>query len=390
MPKNEKISPIIINDNEKIDTLKFAKKKIAFFKEMISKSTISIQRYKNMDIVTANELNKYTLVLESLYSDLSNLSIIISKKNIDFTDVINRLQKLNNELSSLFKSYGTSDFDDLITVALGSNFINNIKKKNKNIYSVIRKYVHPISYKVLPFKKKNNKDKKEKKEKKKNLAKNRIVEDFMIVEQSKNFDCFDLARTSTKFLKKVYGIKVVIHSTVENKIIIICGIIDDVVISCLNEPYIENNISELLKNRPKEPEFHTIDFDRFVETLTIKEFLIFNNKELYQKYTGYMSQISLLKQKPISQNVSEFVNDPLYAQRKTLIQLLIKYNDHEFQYLAYLLYDLLSGENNDKNIDTTEQTILFDSLPWEVKKYFREAMQSTIKYTTDLFNESTR
>lgn len=171
MPKNEKISPIIINDNEKIDTLKFAKKKIAFFKEMISKSTISIQRYKNMDIVTANELNKYTLVLESLYSDLSNLSIIISKKNIDFTDVINRLQKLNNELSSLFKSYGTSDFDDLITVALGSNFINNIKKKNKNIYSVIRKYVHPISYKVLPFKKKNNKDKKEKKEKKKNLSK---------------------------------------------------------------------------------------------------------------------------------------------------------------------------------------------------------------------------
>tara|TARA_B110001450_G_scaffold159123_1_gene148427 strand:+ start:4680 stop:7958 length:3279 start_codon:yes stop_codon:yes gene_type:complete len=389
MPKNEKISPIIINDNEKIDTLKFAKKKIAFFKEMISKSTISIQRYKNMDIVTANELNKYTLVLESLYSDLSNLSIIISKKNIDFTDVINRLQKLNNELSSLFKSYGTSDFDDLITVALGSNFINNIKKKNKNIYSVIRKYVHPISYKVLPFKKKNNKDKKEKKEKKKNLAKNRIVEDFMIVEQSKNFDCFDLARTSTKFLKKVYGIKVVIHSTVENKIIIICGIIDDVVISCLNEPYIENNISELLKNRPKEPEFHTIDFDRFVETLTIKEFLIFNNKELYQKYTGYMSQISLLKQKPISQNVSEFVNDPLYAQRKTLIQLLIKYNDHEFQYLAYLLYDLLSGENNDKNIDTTEQTILFDSLPWEVKKYFREAMQSTIKYTQSLSNYDT-
>ena len=31
MPKNEKISPIIINDNEKIDTLKFAKKKNSFF-----------------------------------------------------------------------------------------------------------------------------------------------------------------------------------------------------------------------------------------------------------------------------------------------------------------------------------------------------------------------
>ena len=102
-----------------------------------------------------------------------------------------------------------------------------------------------------------------------------------------------------------------------------------------------------------------------------------------------MSQISLMKKKPISQNVSEFINEQLYSQRRTLIQLLIKYNDHEFQYLAYLLYDLLSGENNDKNIDTTEQTILFDSLPWTIKKYFREAMQSTIKYTNSLSNYDT-
>ena len=385
MQKNEKISPIIINENEKIDTLNFSRKKIAFFQNMISKSTLSIQKYKNMDIVNANELNKYTLVLEGLYSNLDKLEQIISKKKVDFNDVINRLQRLNNELSNLFKNYGTADFNDLISVALGSNFVNTIEKKDKPIFSIIKKYVHPISYKVLPLKKNDKVDL----EKKKKLAKNRIVEDFMIVEQSKNFDCFDLARTSTKFLKKVYGIKVVIHNHAENKIIIVCGIIDDMVISCLNEPYIDNSIKSLLKERPSDPEFHTIDFDRFVETLTIKEFLIYNNKELYQKYSGYITQILLMKKKSISQNVSEFVNEQLYAQRRILIQLLVKYNDHEFQYLAYLLYDLLSGENNDKNIDTMEQTILFDSLPWNIKKYFREAMQSTIKYTHSLSNYDT-
>ena len=253
--KNEKISSIIINENEKIDTLKFSKKKISFFQNMISKSTLSIQKYKNMDIVNANELNKYTLILENLYNDLSNLEIIISKKKVDFNDVINRLQNLNNELSNLFKIYGTSDFEDLISVALGSNFINTIDKKNKSIYSIIKKYVHPISYKVLPCKK----NKETNKEKKKKLAKNRIVEDFMIVEQSKNFDCFDLARTSVKFLKKVYGIKVVIHNTLEDKIIIICGVVDDVVISCLNESFIDNSIKNLLKERPTDPEFHMID-----------------------------------------------------------------------------------------------------------------------------------
>ena len=39
----------------------------------------------------------------------------------------------------------------------------------------------------------------------------------MIVETSKNFDCFDLARTSKDFQKKVYGIKVAIHNEHEKK-----------------------------------------------------------------------------------------------------------------------------------------------------------------------------
>ena len=39
----------------------------------------------------------------------------------------------------------------------------------------------------------------------------------------------------------------------------------------------------------------------------------------------------------------------------------MKYDDPEFQYLSYLLYDLLSNETNG-NIDTQEQTVLYDSL----------------------------
>ena len=88
----------------------------------------------------------------------------------------------------------------------------------------------------------------------------------------------------------------------------------------------------------------------------------------------------LIKLKPISLNVKEFVGGTLFEQRKTLIQLLIKKNDPEFQYLAYLLYDLLSNDNNN-TVDTVEQTVLFDSLPWNIKKLFRNAMKTTINYT---------
>ena len=53
-------------------------------------------------------------------------------------------------------------------------------------------------------------------------------------------------------------------------------------------------------------------------------------------------------------------------QRMKLIQLLIKHNKVEFQYLAYLLYDLLANETNTNN-ETNEQTVIFDSFPWTIK-----------------------
>ena len=111
--------------------------------------------------------------------------------------------------------------------------------------------------------------------------------------------------------------------------------------------------------------------------LTAKELLVYNASEICNKYMGTMNQLALVKQKTISQVVKEFLNSELYGQRTTLIQLLIRGHENEFQFLSYLLYDLLSNENNG-NVDTLEQTILYDSLPWNIKKYFRSAMKHTI------------
>jgi len=158
------------------------------------------------------------------------------------------------------------------------------------------------------------------------------------------------------------------------------------IVSCNNHQFIKNKIASLHEEKPNDPEFSTTDFDRFVNTLTVKELLIYGNEELYQRFVGYLTQVNLIKQKPISQNVKEFISCELYGQRRTLIQLLMKNSDPEFQYLAYLLYDLLTNDGNGNGPDTIEQTILFDSLPWNIKKFFRDAMKTTLKYTKDLSN----
>ena len=377
--KNEKIKLPTTQKKNRFDKLAFSTNKIHNFQSMITNTILAVQRYKTNDIVGASELNICIQGLEGLYAELNILkSMITNEKHLDFDEILTRLQKINNELSSIFRNFGTQNIEDLIVVAFASDFIKkNITAENKDKYELIQKYVHPISYKAMTWKDDGNK---------KILAKNRIVEDFMIVESAENFECFDLARTSNKFNTKVYGIKVAIKNQDERKTLIVSGLVDDIIVNCSNHVFIKNKIASLYAEKPGDPDFLTSDFDRFVDTLTIKELLIYGNEELYQRFIGYLTQVSLIKQKPISQNVKEFIGCELYGQRRTLIQLLMKNSDPEFQYLAYLLYDLLTNDGNGNGPDTIEQTILFDSLPWNIKKFFRDAMKTTLKYTKDLSN----
>ena len=380
--KNEKIKLPLSHKSKRFDKLDFSTKKILTFQAMITNTILAIQRYKTKDIIGASELNVCIQGLEGLYTELNILKIMVesNEKHIDFDEILTRLQKINNELSSIFRNFGTHNIEDLIVVAFASDFIKKtITEENKDKYELIEKYVHPISYKALAWKDNDG-------ENKKPLAKNRIVEDFMIVESAENFECFDLARTSRKFNTKVYGIKVAIKNQDERKTLIISGLVDDIIVNCSNHTFIKNKIQSLYAEKPNDPEFLTSDFERFVNTLTIKELLIYGNDELYQRFIGYLTQVNLIKQKPISQNVKEFISCELYGQRRTLIQLLMKNSEPEFQYLAYLLYDLLTNDGNGNGPDTIEQTVLFDSLPWNIKKYFRDAMKTTLKYTKDLSN----
>ena len=380
--KNEKIKKTGQKKSKKNNIHIFCENKVAKYQEIIEKTIIVVQKNKTHDIIGVSELNTCIQNLEVLFNELDELQNILQHHKIkEYNDIINRLQRINNELSILFRSFGTEKIEDLVAICFGHDFIQSIiTKKNEKKYNLIKKYVHPISYKVMTWKNNNNPKTNTAK-----LAKNRIVEDFMIVETGKNFDCFDLARTSRGFHTKVYGIKIAIQNADEKKTLIICGLVDDLILQCTNHGFIKKKLKELKDKKPKDPDFQTNDFNRFISTITLKELLVYNLDELYQRYIGYLNQAALMKKKTISQVVKEFINDELYNQRITLIQLLIKHNDPEFQYLAYLLYDLLSNEDKG-SIDTVEQTILFDSLPWTIKKYFRDAMINTTKYTNNLSN----
>jgi len=385
--KNKKIKTSQKKKQKKSSSRTLCLKKNKTYQNIIQDTILYVQKYKTLDVLDAGELNICIQSLENLYEETKNIQTILQGKKsmIDFNDVINRLQSINNDLSVNFRLYGTKNIEDVLTICFGNDYLSkNITTQNNDLYEVIKKYAHPINYKILDWKEKNNKTKVEKKK----LVKNRIIEDFMLVETAITLDCFDLARTTKKFQTKVYGIKICFQNPQKRKTMIISAITDDMVINCMNLNYLSNKLNLLKEKKPVDPTFLTEDFNRFCSSLTLKELLVYNCQELYQRYAGYTNQTELIKKKTISVIVKEFISNDLFAQRKTLIQLLMKDKDPEFQYLAYLLYDLLSTENNG-TFDTMEQTILFDSLPWTIKKYFRDAMKTTIKYTKNLSNFDT-
>jgi len=368
--------------------LKIIDEKIKTFQDIIQNTIISAQKYKILDILTANEINICIQNLEILFNNLNVLSnkiysFISENLSPNIDEILNNLQDVNNELSSIIKNYGTNNFNDLLIICLGSDFVNkNLNDPNcKDKFYLLTKYVHPINYKVIQWK--NNENKKNNKENV--LQKNKLIEDCAIVEHGSTFDCFDLARTKRNFQARVYGIKICIQDKFQKQTLIVSGVVDDILLDCLNNSFISNSLKEIEENKPLDKDFQELSWTKFIQSLTLKQLFIYNKSEIYEKFIGYINQTNLIKKKTINQVVKEFLGNELFSQRIILIQLLIKSYEPDFQYLAYLLYDLLSNDNNN-NIDTQEQTLLFDSLPWTVKKYFRDSMKQTIEYTNNLSN----
>ena len=342
-----------------ISLLYVIEKKISLFKDIILKTLLHTHKNKLLNILAINDVNTCVEKLHELNNVINTVSDSVLDKNINTEFLINQLQKINNELSFFFKSYGTQDLHDLLLVCFGSNnFVNN-KEYDYDIfkYELLQKYFHPISYKVV------NK-----------------------LDDKNTLDCFNINNSYKQFYVKVNGMKVYVYNNLSKKGLLIYGIVDDILLDFIDNKFMREKLLDIKQNIPQQHEFKNETFDKFVSSLVLKDILINKtSNDFYNKYNGYLSQHKIMKQKTLLQNVKDFISEELFSKRNILIYLLINSDNYENQYLAYLLYDLLSNDVNG-TIDTEEQSLIFDSFPWNLKQMFKRAMKNTINYTNELAN----
>jgi len=359
-------------DSKNIDVvLSLIKKKILFFQEIIQKTYLRVQQNKILDIIGISDINSCVNTLVNLHTTIQTITDDEIQKNSE--NVINLLQNVNNDLSNLFKLYGTESFEDMLWICFGNNSIHTYAttEMEKHKFDLLKRFFHPINYKIITTKKETDKPTKD--------------DEFTLTTQTKNLDCIDINSSIKTFHLKVFGIQLVVHNSQYNKTLLINGYIDDILIDFSVSQYLIVKNKELKDMVTNNEEINEASYYRYLTSLNLKDYLLHDNSALYSKYMGYISNLNMIRQKPMSQVIKDFIASDLFSKRLTIIQLLINSTRIDHQYLAYLLYDLLSNDNNNV-IDTQEQTIIFDSLPWYIKQYFKDAMKKTIQYTNDLSN----
>jgi ATP-dependent Lon protease len=407
--------------------------KITYIQEIIQNTILSVQNYKRYDIFSNSDLNICMSSLNELYqktvslhnsiqvgmnktstseqnvvvciaepepgrndnisnseigTNLSNAHQVVGERlnavplgtsAKEFDLAIDLLQQIIDKLSIVICGFGTQNMDDLLYITSGQEF------KNKNIepillqekYEIIRKYVHPIGYKTINWK--AQRQGKSKDANQSTFCVDKTTEETIILELANNLECFDNDMTSKSMYFKIHGVRVVIQNEKIRKTFIIYGIVDDISPDWINNKYVETRSKYLHENIPSNKLIEPAVMLRIIDTLTLKDYLVCGNNDIFKRHVGMMSDVNYVKTNKLDILIRKFINMELCSQRNMLMNLLIYNSDDEIQYIAYLLYDLLA-EPNSEVVDSREQITIYDSFPWKIKMYFKDTMNLTIKY----------
>lgn len=336
------------------DIHKTIEQKMIFFQEVIQKTILYVSQNKLKNILGLSDVNNCMNIISNF---IKHIKIPIHNDELDKT--ISSLQIINNEISALFKLFGTSSLADLLFICFGNNTASHfaITDLEKDKFELLLKYFHPTSYKVS-----NKSD----------------VGDPPL-------KCSDISVTTKPFYMKTHGIQLFITHLDNKKSLYINGYVDDVMIDLFSSPFVSLLNEQISKKIPEETDFKLEAFGHYLKSLMLKDYLIYDHADIYSKYIGHLTNERSIIQKTIPNIVKEFINNSLFVKRNTIMALLFNTNKNESQYLAYLLYDLLTNDVN-RNVDTTEQNMIFDSFPLYIQQLFRSAMKKTIQYTNDLLD----
>lgn len=381
------------------NTILLLNEKIEYIQKIIQKTILSVQLYKKCEIFSNSDVNICISSLSNLYektieiinklkieSSSTSIQLTQTSNSIVFENIHNNIQILIDKLSVIICGFGTDDINDLLFICFGIDFKNTILDNEilQDKYKLIQTYVHPIGFKTVQWK--QSKLTKLNDNNNKSLCENKYTEERVIIEHSNNFECFEPDPIVKIFGKKIYGIQLVIQNEAIQKTLIVQCMVDDINIDCFSNKYIDARKKSIIDNIPTNQNIDIEIIKRILDTMTIKDILINGDTDIYKKYTDILFDVNYIKTNKLDTIIKHFLDLNTYFQRNMLINLLIYNKEDDIQYITYLLYDLITINNNE-SIDSENQMVIYDSFSWKIKIYFKDVMKQTIKYSQEMNNK---
>ena len=355
----------------------FLRTRITNTKDILSRFFLVLKKYQKEGVFQVTEVSVILDELNILNDGLTGLEETISLEIIDHKSCTSELNKIMNKLAVCMKSHGSHNLFDMLIVCFGIDYFDGLTDEHIEMFGLLNKCFHPTNYKIILWSliNRNNQNKKA----------SSFFEDIHIAETSKTLDVFPITKFQNESLSfKVHGGKIVFANEELEQTIIIYGYFDDVPLNYITNKIIHERIEYIKLNTPQTEHFLNVSFDIFIGSLTLRDLLVYELNALYDMFIGYNTYIKQLNNKAISKITREFMGLDLYEKRTMLLKLLIHKDNFELQFIAYLLYDLLSLD--DKTGESPEQKAILESFPNIIKESFKGAMKQTIEYTNKLNN----
>jgi ATP-dependent Lon protease len=361
---------------------------IRHIQEIIRNTLISVQKYKDYEIFSNTDINVCITSLHDLYK---KSHILYEKTHIplNVSPAPKEFIEIKDKLAIIISRFGTIHLTDLLFVQFGHEYSTcEIKNKYlKDKVDIIYRYLHPIGYKITTNKNKKNYKKGD------DIyddffCKNKITDEIIVIDNSPNFECYEIENDFNvkSFYLKIHGIRVVIQHEKLQKTLVINCIVDDIILDFFSNEYVKMRHKSILDNVPDSYVYDINIINRIVSCMTLKDILIYGNSDIYKKYISIISDVNFIKNNKIEFVMNKFLEMDITMQRNMLINLLIYNKEDDIHYITYLLYDLITVNNNE-TLDSNEQKIIYNSLPYKIQNYFKDTMNITIKYSQDIISK---
>jgi endopeptidase La len=299
--------------------------------------------------------HKYNIHLQNLENIVSQYDSVSNLFNIHIDKVKLKRAKLDTVLSKLkilSLNIGANDIFDIIYLCSGINA--NYYYNSNDIIFFINETFKPHNYKIID-----------------------TIDSETIT--------YHALKSPTTLISHINGCQICIPIIHKNITLMIDGyFIDDP----LNILRIKGPLND--KNNKLIEKLKTLDINKafkmgYINQLTLRDFILNDILILIDNCKMSYYKIIKLKDKTISSLVKEFLNMPIEQQRDFLTLFLLMKDDIETQYLAYLMYDMISNESYLLKPQPLAEQV-YNSLHWSIQKLFKIAIKKIDVYNKTLSN----